>query len=135
MFPAAIDADQTVTSTRSGPSGAGQRVHLRSALALDYGKACVLADLRVFVWHDENCMLPRRRLRMAKVTVYYFRVWNQDRRQYLISARPATRERIESLKGNLIEDTAQEVEASRLDGAGFLSYTLPKGYKFPTHLQ
>jgi len=72
---------------------------------------------------------------MAKVTVYYFRVWNQDRRQHLISARPATRERIVGLKGNLIEDTAQEVESSRLDSAGFLYYTLPKAFKLPTQFQ
>jgi hypothetical protein len=72
---------------------------------------------------------------MATVTVYYFRVWNQDRRQNLVSRWPATRERIEGLKGNLIEDTAREVESSRLDSEGFLSYTLPKGYKLPTHIR
>jgi hypothetical protein len=61
---------------------------------------------------------------MTSVTVYYFRRWDPRRGQNLVSRWPATRERIANLQGQLLEDTALQVDSSRLDSEGSLSYAL-----------
>lgn len=55
---------------------------------------------------------------MARTTVYYFNKWSGENN--VRSNRPATREAIIQCRGVLLEDTAQEVEMSQLDGNGFL---------------
>lgn len=57
---------------------------------------------------------------MQKTTVYYFNRYDIKTDNTVRSKRPATREAIAACDGVAIEDTAQEVEVSRLDGNGFL---------------
>ena len=63
---------------------------------------------------------------MQKAIVYNFTIFDNKVGESVISQRPAIRERIEEIakdkdKGvKVLEDTAQEVEISRLDGNGFL---------------
>jgi hypothetical protein len=63
---------------------------------------------------------------MQKVMVYNFTIFDNKAGESVTSPRPAIRERIEAIakdkdKGiKVLEDTAQEVEISRLDGNGFL---------------
>lgn len=58
---------------------------------------------------------------MQKVTVYYFNSFDIKTGETVRSKRPATRETIAACNGVVIEETAQEVEVSRLDGNGFLA--------------
>lgn len=58
---------------------------------------------------------------MQKVTVYYFTLYYIRTDQNITSQRPATREAIARCNGVVIEETAQEVEASRLDSDGFVA--------------
>ena len=57
---------------------------------------------------------------MQKVTVYYFTAYDIRSDQILRSQRPATLETIAKCKGEVLKDTAQEVDASSLDDNGFL---------------
>lgn len=56
---------------------------------------------------------------MQKVTVYYFTCYDIKTDQTLSSRRPATLETIAACKGEVLKDTAQEVDISSLDGNGF----------------
>jgi len=58
---------------------------------------------------------------MQRVTVYYFNSYDIKTDKTVRSKRPATRKTIAECKGVVIEETAQEVEASRLDGNSFLA--------------
>lgn len=57
---------------------------------------------------------------MQKVTVYYFTCYDIRSDEILRSKRPATLEAITRCKGEVLKDTAQEVDASSLDDNGFL---------------
>ncbi len=57
---------------------------------------------------------------MQKVTVYYFKIYDINTTEILRQPRPATRDAIVSLGCTPIEETAQEVDDSQLDGNGFL---------------
>ncbi len=57
---------------------------------------------------------------MATVTVYYFTMYDIQYDKVVRSQRPATRETIERFRGIVQEDTAEEVDASRLDENGLL---------------
>jgi hypothetical protein len=57
---------------------------------------------------------------MAKVTVYYFTEYNIVTDEKVRSARPATLETIAQIENAIVlEETAQEVDTSQLDGNGF----------------
>ena len=58
---------------------------------------------------------------MQKVTVYYFTCYDIRTDENIHSKRPATRETITRCNGVVIENTAQEVEGSRLDTDGFIA--------------
>ena len=58
---------------------------------------------------------------MQKIMVYYFNCYDIKADKTVRSKHPATRETIAACNGVVIEDTAQEVEVSRLDGNGFLA--------------
>lgn len=58
---------------------------------------------------------------MNKVKVYYFTTYNVMTDETKRMPRPATREAIAAAHGTALEETAQEVDASLLDGNGFLS--------------
>ena len=64
--------------------------------------------------------IPLSELELVKVTVYYFKLFDIKTLENVRSKRPATRGTIAKLKGEVLENTAQEVDASRLDGNGFL---------------
>lgn len=55
--------------------------------------------------------------------VYYFTKYDITKDENIRSKRPATREVIERIGGTVLEDTAQEVDLSQLDGDGFLIET------------
>jgi hypothetical protein len=57
---------------------------------------------------------------MSDTIVYYFEKFDIGQGQNIRSKRPATRETIERIGGTMLEDTAQEVDISQLDGNGFL---------------
>ena len=57
---------------------------------------------------------------MSDTIVYYFEKFDVVQGQNIRSKRPATREVIERIGGTVLEETAQEVEVSQLDGNGFL---------------
>jgi hypothetical protein len=61
---------------------------------------------------------------MPRVTVYHFTKHDITAGAVVFSQRPATLETIVLCEGKLIEETAQQVDISELDGDGF--YT-PKG--------
>ena len=58
---------------------------------------------------------------MQNVTVYYFTCYNIRTDEKVRSQRPATREAIARCNGVVIEETAQEVAATCLDGDGFVA--------------
>jgi hypothetical protein len=63
---------------------------------------------------------------MEKVTVYDFEAFDIVEGEMVRSQRPATLEAIARIqKANLLEETAQEVDASQVDGNGF--YTSQTG--------
>lgn len=57
---------------------------------------------------------------MQKVMVYYFTCYDIISDQILRSQRPATLEAIARCKGQVLKNTAQEIDASSLDDNGFL---------------
>lgn len=57
---------------------------------------------------------------MEKITVYYFESYDIVSDKTVRSPRPATRDAITQCGGVILEDTAQNVDASQLDGNGFL---------------
>jgi hypothetical protein len=57
---------------------------------------------------------------MPKVTVYYFKKFDIKTGQMEHSKRPATLETITFIEGEPIKETAHEVDASELDGNGFV---------------
>ena len=61
---------------------------------------------------------------MPRVTVYRFTIYDITAGKEVFSQRPATLETIVLCEGKLLEETAQQVDVSELDGDGF--YT-PKG--------
>jgi hypothetical protein len=68
---------------------------------------------------------PRRpRIQRSKrkegdmVTVHHFRVWDIMRGEYLIPSLKSTTQRIQEVKGEIIPETAEEVERSALDKEG-----------------
>jgi hypothetical protein len=56
---------------------------------------------------------------MPRVTVYYFTKYDIIVGEMVRSQRPATLETIIVCEGKLLEDTAQHVDVSELDGNGF----------------
>jgi hypothetical protein len=52
------------------------------------------------------------------VTVYHFQVWDQGKGRAFIPRRKSTPQRIKQIGGELIPDTAQEIDPSRLDKFG-----------------
>jgi len=62
--------------------------------------------------------------KMPRVTVYHFTKYDITVGEMVLSQRPATLETIISCEGKLLEETAQQVDVSEVDGDGF--YT-PKG--------
>jgi hypothetical protein len=58
---------------------------------------------------------------MKKVTVFYFECYDTGSHEMVRSKRPATRAAIARCKGVAIEETANEVEESWLDGDGFIA--------------
>jgi hypothetical protein len=56
---------------------------------------------------------------MTFVTVYRFRLWNPDRRDFDIWPRLGTRAAIEKAGGKIVEGSAMEVPAGDLDDDGF----------------
>jgi hypothetical protein len=56
---------------------------------------------------------------MPRVTVYYFTKYDITIEEMVRSQRPATLETIVLCEGKLIEETAQQVDVSELDGNGF----------------
>jgi hypothetical protein len=57
---------------------------------------------------------------MQQVAVYYFKIYDINTTEILCQPQPATRDAIVSLGCTPIEETAQEVDSSQLDGNGFL---------------
>jgi hypothetical protein len=53
---------------------------------------------------------------MAKVTVHNYRVWDHQRGRSVSPPMKGTVERIESIGGKIVPGTAEQVEASALDG-------------------
>ena len=53
---------------------------------------------------------------MQKVTVYYFMKYDPQQGENVRSLLPATRKAIELFDGGVLEETAREVDVSRLDG-------------------
>lgn len=51
---------------------------------------------------------------MSKITIYRFRMYDIIHDEQHVSSRWGTREAIEQLGGEILEDTAMEVEASRV---------------------
>jgi hypothetical protein len=56
---------------------------------------------------------------MPRVTVYYFTKYDMKVGEVVRSPRPATLETIVVCEGTLLEETAQQVDVSELDGNGF----------------
>lgn len=57
---------------------------------------------------------------MQRIIVYHFELYDIESDSMKLNLRPATSEAIARCKGVLLQDTAQEVDAARLDGNGFL---------------
>ena len=58
---------------------------------------------------------------MRKIKVYYFTKYDIIVGKSIRSKTPATLEAIAAVRGVAIKETKQEVDASRVDGTGFLS--------------
>ena len=68
----------------------------------------------------EECIIDAKEVSMARVMVYYFTQYNIVTDETVHSARPATLEAIGKIENAIVlEETAQEVDTSRLDGDGF----------------
>ena len=63
-------------------------------------------------------------LLMAKVRVYQFKKWDNQRGEYVVLPRKATREHIEDAEGVLVAGTEQEVDEADVDAHGRYN---PKG--------
>lgn len=57
---------------------------------------------------------------MQKVTVYYFMKYDPEKGKNVRSSLPATRKAIALFAGEVLEETAREVDVSCLDGNGQL---------------
>jgi hypothetical protein len=55
---------------------------------------------------------------MQKVTVHHFRKWDINSGQYLTPPLKSTAERIEEAGGEIILETAEEIDVSKLDDEG-----------------
>jgi hypothetical protein len=64
---------------------------------------------------------------MPRVTVYYFTKYDITVGEVVLSQRPATLETIVLCEGKLIEETAQQVDVSELDGDGFYTPKVDSG--------
>jgi len=56
---------------------------------------------------------------MKKVTVYYFKKWDDSTHQNLRSKHPGTLEAIKRAEGTELMETALEVDEAELDDNGF----------------
>ncbi len=56
---------------------------------------------------------------MPRVTMYYFMQYDRTAGETVRAQRPATLETIVVCEGTLLEETAQQVDVSELDGNGF----------------
>ena len=56
----------------------------------------------------------------SMVTIYRFRKYDVTTDENKVRPLRATREAIENLKGEIIEESAEEIDSSLLDGNGFL---------------
>ena len=56
---------------------------------------------------------------MTFVTVYKYKVWNGDIREFVLSLRMGTRAAIEAVRGEIIEESATEVPVAQIDARGF----------------
>ena len=56
---------------------------------------------------------------MKKVTVYFFKGWDDTERKNVRSKRPATLDAIAGVHGQAIMDTALEIDEDELDDNGF----------------
>jgi len=57
---------------------------------------------------------------MPKVTVYYFKMWENNLGEHVQSKRMATLEKINEIKGAIsLMETAKEIDTSNLDPDGF----------------
>ena len=59
--------------------------------------------------------LSERKVKMTAVIFYSFQAWDQSTGEYKLSRRMATRKGIEMCKGKVLEDTAIEIDSSRLE--------------------
>jgi hypothetical protein len=57
---------------------------------------------------------------LSKVTIYRWHRYRVITDEEVVTGRWATREAIKAARGEILEDTAREVDASDLDGNGFL---------------
>ena len=55
---------------------------------------------------------------MAKIKVHHFRVWDQTRGEHIVPKRKSPVARIERIGGEIIPNTAQEVDEADLDQEG-----------------
>ena len=60
-------------------------------------------------------VLPGSRTTMAKVTVYRVQLWDPAKGENVIIGRMATLEGAKMLKGEIIAESAVEIDASRLE--------------------
>ena len=51
--------------------------------------------------------------------VYFFRKYDINNDEFIRSKRPATREAIDRVRGEVLEDTAIQIDDSEVDGDGF----------------
>ena len=56
---------------------------------------------------------------MTFVTIYKYKIWNGDIREFVLSLRMGTRAAIEEVRGEIIEESATEVPVSQIDARGF----------------
>ena len=56
---------------------------------------------------------------MTFVTVYEFKIWNDEAGAFVVQARMGTRAAIQTAGGEIIEESAREVPAADLDSRGF----------------
>ena len=56
---------------------------------------------------------------MTFVTVYRFKIWNNDIADFVVSLRMGTRAAIEMARGEIVEGTAKEVPVTDINAEGF----------------
>lgn len=61
---------------------------------------------------------------MTFVTVYRFKVWNNDVGDFVVSLRMGTRAAIEMAQGEIIEGTATEVPVAEINAEGLTKRAL-----------